>query len=80
VAYPEERESEPQHQKSLRNSTRWKLSKYWRIDMRTSIQTKGTTKAEEMDPGRWWVPEEVGYCLQMDYLLCRSSTAQGTYL
>jgi hypothetical protein len=28
VAYPEERESEPQHQKSLRNSTRWKLSKY----------------------------------------------------
>jgi hypothetical protein len=37
VAYPEETESEPQHQKSLRKRTRWKLWEHWRTDTRTSI-------------------------------------------
>jgi hypothetical protein len=35
-------------------------------------------KAEETDPGRWWVPEEVGRRLQWVGPQCLSCTAQGT--
>jgi hypothetical protein len=31
--------------------------------------------AEETDPGRWWVPKEVGRRPQTDDLPCRSCTA-----
>jgi hypothetical protein len=34
--------------------------------------------AERTDPGRWWVPENVGYHPQRDDPPCRSGTAQGT--
>jgi hypothetical protein len=31
--------------------------------------------AEEMNPGQWWVPEEVGHCSQMDDLPCENGMA-----
>jgi hypothetical protein len=35
-------------------------------------------KSEEMDPGRWWVPAEIGCCLRTVDPPCRSCTVQGT--
>jgi hypothetical protein len=35
--------------------------------------------AEEMDPGLWWVMEEVGCCLQRNDPPCHSCTVQGTW-
>jgi hypothetical protein len=33
-------------------------------------------RAEETDPGQWWVPEDIGCRPQRDDPLCRSDTAR----
>jgi hypothetical protein len=38
-----------------------------------------TQRAKGMDPGKLWIPEEVGSLLQMDDLLCRNGTVQGKH-
>jgi hypothetical protein len=42
---------------------------YWHLAVGCRRQLQKWT------PGRWWVPEEVGCCLQRDDPPCRSSTA-----
>jgi hypothetical protein len=41
---------------------------------------KAPQTAEETDPGRWWVPAEVGCCLRTTDSPCHSCIAQGMYL
>jgi hypothetical protein len=41
---------------------------------RTSTSHKALWSTKEMDPGQWWVLEEVGRCLKRDDLLCHSCT------
>jgi hypothetical protein len=33
-------------------------------------------RAKGIEPRRWWIPEEVGCCLQKGVLSCSSGTAQ----
>jgi hypothetical protein len=42
----------------------------------TASSHRAPSTAEEMDPGRWWVPAEVGRCLQRDDSLHSSCTMQ----
>jgi hypothetical protein len=77
-ANPEGMKSVRSISKSLKNSPQWRLSRRWRTDMGTGVWLKSPWTTEETDPGRWWVPAEVGRCPKTVDPPHRSCTAQGT--
>jgi hypothetical protein len=70
-ANPEETESEVEHEEVPKEEVAVESTEEEAWGPESSHRAPRSVK--EMDPGQWWVPEEVGCCSQADDTLCRAA-------